>query len=156
MRKLSKRSMAVLASATAVITVSGIAYAYYLTDVAASGTGSASAAANNSLNITFAASTISGLVPGGSAQSTTVTFTNPNPYAVNYAGKTISVASVSGPTGCATNAVALLSGSAPLPAGVLAAGATTTVSVPVSMADSTTVDQSSCAGGTFTVTYSAS
>ncbi|HEU0131553.1 MAG TPA: hypothetical protein VFQ85_11255 [Mycobacteriales bacterium] len=156
MRVFSKRSLAVVATATAVVTAGGIAYAYYLTDVAASGTGSAAAAANNSASITFAASSITGLVPGGTAKSTTVTFTNPNPYAVNYAGKTISVSAVSGPAGCADNTVALLSGSAPLGAGILAAGASTTVSVPVSMADSASVDQTSCAGATLTVTYAAS
>jgi hypothetical protein len=156
MRKFSKRTIAVAGSAAVVMTAAGVAYAYYLTGVAGTGTGSATPAVNNALNLTFSASTISGLVPGAASVPTTVTFTNPNAYAVNFAGKTIAVSSVSGPAGCADNAVALLSGSVALPAGVLAKNASTTVVVPVSMADSTTVDQTACAGAPLTITYSAS
>lgn len=156
MRLSSRKSIVGIGSAAAVVLVAGAASAYYLTSVSGSGTGTATPAANASAAITFSASTVSGLVPGGSAVSSTVTFTNPNSYAVNYPAKTIAVSSVSGPTGCADNTVALLSGSAALPAGILAAGASTTVSVPVSMADSTTVNQNACAGASLTVTYSAS
>lgn len=153
---VTRKTFAALGGLIGATLVAGVASAYYLSGVAGSGTGTATTAVNNALDVTFVGSTISGLVPGGSAVSTTVTFTNPNPYAVNFPAKTVSVGSVSGPTGCATNAVALLSGTGTLPAGVLAAGATTTVTVPVSMADSTTVDQTACAGKTLTVTYVAS
>lgn len=157
MPRFRSRSALVLGAgvATAVL-AGGIAYAYYLTGVASSGTGSATAAPNTSQDVTFGASTVSGLVPGGAAVNATVTFTNPNAHAVGYAAKTIAVSGVSGPTGCATNAVAQLSGTATLPAGVLPANGTTTVTVPVSMADSTTVDQTACAGATLTITYAAS
>jgi len=154
---LRKRSTFVLAGgAAAALVAGGIAYAYYSTGVAPSGTGSATTATNNALDLTFGASTVSGLVPGGSAVNATVTFTNPNAYAVGHPAKTISVSGVSGPTGCASNAVALLGGTATLPAGTLQANGTKTVTVPVSMADSTTVDQTSCAGATLTITYAAS
>lgn len=152
----TRKSVIAVGTATAVVFVAGVASAYYLTSVSGSGTGSATPAANNSAAITFAASSITGLVPGAPAVDATVTFTNPNSYAVNYAGKTVSVSSVSGPAGCADNTVALLSGSAPLPAGILGAGLTTTVTVPVSMADSLTVNQNACAGASLTITYSAS
>lgn len=151
-----RRTLVLVASAAAALLAGGIAYAYYSAGVAPTGTGSAGAAANTSQDVTFGASTVSGLVPGGGPVDATVTFTNPNAYAVSHGAKTISVSSVSGPAGCATNAVALLSGTATLPAGVLAAGATTTVTVPVSMADSTTVDQTACAGASLTITYAAS
>ncbi len=157
MPTIRKRSTLVLvAGAAAALVASGIAYAYYTAGVASSGTGAASAAANTSLDITFGGSTVSGLVPGGSAVDATVTFTNPNAYAVGYGAKTIAVSSVTGPAGCATNAVAGLSGTGTLPAGVLAANGTTTVTVPVAMVDSTTVDQTACAGASLTITYSAS
>jgi hypothetical protein len=157
MRSMKTRTSVILVGASAAaVLVAGVASAYYLTSVSGTGTGTATPAANAATALTFAGSAISGLVPGGSAVSSTVTFTNPNPYAVSYPAKTIAVSSVSGPAGCATNAVALLSGSAPLAAGILAAGGTTTVSVPVSMADSTTVDQSACAAASLTITYSAS
>lgn len=156
MRKFSKRTMIVAASAATALTASGIAYAYYLAGVQGTGTGVATPGANGSLNVTWAATAISGLVPGGSAVDQTITFTNPNAYAVNYTAKSVAIDSVSGPTGCATNAVALLSGSATLPAGVLAAGDTTTVNVPISMADSTTVDQNACAGAALTINYTVS
>lgn len=156
MRKYSKRTIAVAGSAAVALTAAGVAYAYYATGIAGTGTGTATPAANESLDITFAASAISGLVPGGAPVSTTVTFTNPNAYAVGYPSRVVSVASVSSADpACASNAVALLSGTATLAAGVLDAGATRTLSVPVSMANSTTVDQTACAGEALTVTFSA-
>jgi hypothetical protein len=154
MRKLSKRSMTLVAATTAALTAAGVASAYYLTDLVATGTGAASTAANASASITWTTSSVTGLVPGGTAKTSTVTFTNPNAYAVNYASKTISVTSVSGATGCDL-ATSLIHGSAVLPAGVLAAGATTTLNVPISMDDSTTVDQTPCAGKTLTLGFAA-
>jgi len=153
MRKFSKRTMIVAASAATALTVGSIAYAYYLTGVQGTGTGSATPAANDSLQVSWSGTAITGLVPGGSAINQTITFTNPNSYSVNYPAKSIAISSVSGPANCATNAVALLSGSATLPAGVLAGNGTTTVNVPISMADSTTVDQTACAGAPLTINY---
>jgi hypothetical protein len=155
MRISTRKSVVAIGTTATLVLAAGVASAYYLTSVSGSGTGSATAAANNASALTFAASTVSGLVPGQTVNAT-VTFTNPNAYAVNYPAKTIAVSSVSGPSGCADNTVALLSGSGSLPAGILAAGGTTTVTVPVTMGDSTTVNQNSCAGGSFTITYSAS
>ena len=156
MRKYSKRTMLVAASATTALTVGGIAYAYYLAGVQGTGTGSATPAPNTSLQVSWSAAAITGLVPGGSAVNQVITFTNPNSYSVNYSARSVEIAGVTGPTGCATNAVALLSGSATLPAGVLAGGATTTVNVPISMADSATVDQTACAGAPLTISYTVS
>lgn len=153
MRTFSKRTMTVAATTAAALTAAGIAYAYYAGNIAGTGVGTATPAANTSVNITFAGSSIS-MAPGQSA-TTTVTFTNPNAWAVNYPAKTVSVSTVAGPAGCLTNAVAQLSGSANLPAGVLAAGATRTLDIVVSMADSMDTDQTACAGQPLTVTYAA-
>lgn len=155
MRKFTKRTVAVAGTAAIAITAAGVAYAYYATSIAGSGTGTATPAANASLPLTFGASTISGMLPGGSAVSTTVTFTNPNPYAVGYPSRVVSVSGVSGPAGCADNTIAQLSGTATLAAGIVAANSTKTLTIPVSMADSITVDQTACAGAALTVTYSA-
>lgn len=156
MLKLTSRKATVLiGTSAAVIAVTGAAYAYYVGAVNGSGTGTAATANTTVQNLTFAASPITGLVPGQS-QVTTVTLTNPNAFAVQYPGKTIAVSSVSGPTGCADNTVALLSGSAAWAGGVLAANATDTVNVTVAMADSTTVNQNACNNASFTITYSAS
>jgi hypothetical protein len=155
MRISTRKSVVAIGTTAALVAVTGIAYAYYATTVSGTGTGGASVASAAPAALTFAASTVTGLTPGGTVNAT-VTFTNPNAFAVGYPAKTVAVQSVSGPTGCATNAVAKLSGSGSLIAGVLAAGGTVPVTVPVTMEDSLTVDQSSCAGGTFTITYSAS
>lgn len=159
MRNLSKKSKVVVAGVAAgTLALSGVAYAYYNSTSSGSVDGSATAATSTINNVTpTAAASISGLVPGGSAQNAVVTLTNGNAFAVHLAaGKSVSVASVVGPAGCATNAVALLSGTVAIPAQTILANATTTVTVPVLMADSGTVDQTSCNGGTFTVTYTVS
>ncbi|HEX8003370.1 MAG TPA: hypothetical protein VF519_11820 [Mycobacteriales bacterium] len=158
MRTFSKRTMFVAGSTAVVLAAAGIAYAYYAGSIAGTGTGTATPAANTSQAISFASSAISDLAPG-TTKNATVTFTNPNAWAVSYPERTVSVSSVTGPAGCLTNAVAGLSGSATLPAGVLAkngaAGSTVTVSVPVTMADSMDVDQTACAGANLVVTYAA-
>jgi len=155
MRTFSKRTIAIAGSTAVALTAAGVAYAYYTGSIAGSGVGTATPAANPAATITFAAGAISGLVPGGSPVNATVTFTNPNAFAVSYPARTVSVSSVAGPAGCLTNATALLSGSGSLPAGVLAANGTQAVTVAVSMADSTTIDQTACAGAPLTVTYAA-
>lgn len=157
MRTFSKRTAVLAASSAAVVATAGIAYAWYSANVVGTGSGTATPAANTASAVTWAADPISGLVPGGSAVNQTLTFTNPNDYSVGYTAKSITISSVTGPTGCATNAVALLSApTATLPAGQLAGHATTTVNVAVSMGDSTTVDQSACAGAPLTINYSVS
>lgn len=151
----SRKATVLIGSTAAAVALAGVAYAYYVGSVAGSGTGSAATADTTVEDLTFEGSAITGLVPGTS-QVTTITFTNPNDFAVSYPATTISVDSVSGPAGCATNAVALLSGSANWAGGVLAANATATMPLTVSMEDSLTVNQNACNDGSFTITYSAS
>lgn len=156
MRKLTTRKATVLVGTGAAVTLlAGVAAAYYLGNVAGTGTGSAATANTTVQDLTFAGSAITGLVPGTS-QITTITFTNPNNFAVSYPAKTIAVSSVSGPTGCADNTVALLSGSASWAGAVLPANGTATLPLTVSMADSLTVNQNACNNASFTITYSAS
>lgn len=155
MRKLTKRSTIVAAAAATAMAASGIAYAYYQAGVAGSGSGSATtqALADAVDEVTFAADGVTGLVPGGS-DTATLTFTNPNTFSVAIPAKTVSVAGIT-TNGACSSAEALLSGTGSLGAQTLAAGATTTVDVLVTMANSPTVDQTACAGKTLTVNYSA-
>lgn len=156
MLKLTNRKATVLiGTSAALVAVAGAAYAYYVGAVNGTGTGSAATANTTVQNLTFAADAITGLVPGQS-QDTTITLTNPNDFAVQYPAKTIAVSSVSGPTGCADNTVALLSGSANWAGGVLEANGTDTVTVTVEMEDSTSVNQNACNDAEFEITYSAS
>jgi hypothetical protein len=134
----------------------GIAIAYYNADIAdSSNAGSASVAANQAQNIVATLGTAAtGLVPGGPASTLSVTLTNGNDYAVGVDAKTLSLdlaKLTSSLPGC-TNANALLS-AAPVTgySNVFAAKGTATVTFDVSMADSTTVDQTPCAGATFTI-----
>ena len=154
--KLTTRKATVgIGAATAVVLLAGIAAAYYIGNVTGTGTGAATTANTTVQDLTFAVSSASNLVPGGSA-SATISFTNPNAFAVQYPAKTISVSSVSGPTGCADNTVALLSGSANWAGGVLTANQVVTLPITISMADSATVNQNACNNKSFTITYSAS
>jgi hypothetical protein len=154
MRKFSKRTMIVAASTATVMTASGIAYAWYSANVAGTGTGSATPAAPTVQDVTFSASDISGLLPGGAAVATTVTPANPNPFSVHITAKTVSVSSATG--GACSSAEAALSGSATMVEQTIPAGGTgTPFTIDVSMGD-TSSSQDDCAGQALTVTYAAS
>lgn len=154
MRKFSKRTLVAGVAATTVLTAGGIAYAWYAAGVAGSGSGSATPAANTAADVTFSASSVSGLVPGGSAVTTTVTPQNPNPYSVRIAAHTVSVASAAG--GACSTDEAQLSGTGTMAAQTIPANsAGTPFTIDVSMADSLTTDQTDCAGTALTVTYAA-
>lgn len=157
MRKINKIAVA-LGTGAVLVAGSGAAFAY-LTEtgaVSATGdTGTVTPSAGTPTNLTWSAGTATGLVPGGSAQDVTITVSNSNTYSVNIGAWKFAVASVSGPTNCASNTVAQLSGSATTTAPfVVPAGGTNTVTVPVSMADDPTHDQSACLAP-LTVTFAA-
>ena len=150
-----------VATGAAILAGGGAAFAY-LSETghvsATGGTGTVTPSHGTSVSaITWSAGTATGLVPGSTSQNVTITLSDPNPYSVNIGSWTFAVSSVSGPTGCADNTVALLSGSATTPATfVVPTGVSTaTVTVPVTMADSTTIDQSKCIGAPLTVTFGA-
>lgn len=154
MRKLTKRTMLLAGSAAVVLTAGGIAYAWYAAGVAGTGSGSATPAANTAAPVTFSASSISGLLPGGAAVATTVTPHNPNPYSVRIAAHAVSVSSASG--GACSSDEAQLSGTGTMAAQTIPAGSNgTPFTVNVSMADDLTKDQTDCAGTALSVTYAA-
>ena len=158
--KLRYKIGVTVATGAAIIAGGSAAFAY-LSETShvspSGGTGSVSPSSGTVSNITWSAGTVTGLVPGGTSKNITITLSNSNSYSVNIGKWTFAVASVSGPTGCADNSVADLSGSATTPATfVVPAGLTNTVTVPVSMADLPGTDQSTCVSGApLTVTFSA-
>lgn len=155
MRKHSKRTMVVAASAATALTAGGIAYAWYQAGVAGTGSGSATPAANTAAAVTFSTTAVSGLLPGGAAVATTVTPHNSNPYSVRIAAHTVSVASASG--GACTTDEAQLSGSGTMAAQTIPANSSgTPFTINVSMADDATKDQTDCAGTALSLSYSAS
>lgn len=154
MPRFGKRSLSVIALGAAVLTIGGIAYAWYGANVAGTGTGSATPAAPTVQDVTFSASSVSGLLPGGAAVTTVVTPHNPNPFSVHIAQKTVSVASASG--GACSSAEAALSGSAVMVEQTIPANSDgTPFNLDVSMGE-TGGSQDDCAGTPLTVTYSAS
>jgi hypothetical protein len=161
MRKtqISKKQKATIVGGTvAALVMGGAAFAYWT----AGGSGSATAKADAAVSdLSLATSTISGLVPGATV-TVPVTATNPN-ATTSVAIKTLTAGAVtSDKTACtaliaapgtAVTAVA----TATSPAAVVAPNGGTAVvgSVDVTMANSATVDQSSCKGATFTVALTA-
>lgn len=149
-----KRALPVIVSAAVVLTAGGVAYAWYSASVAGTGTGSATPAAPSVQDVTFAASTVTGMLPGGAAVTTTVTPHNPNAFSVHIAQKTVSVSSASG--GACSSAEAALSGSAVMVAQTIPAGSDgIPFDLDVSMGE-TGASQDDCAGTPLTVTYTAS
>lgn len=136
----------------------GVAIAYYTTEIdTASAAGQASISPDQAQAIvaTFT-SAATGLVPGGPAQTLTLSLTNGNDYAVAVGGKTLSLdlANMTTATPNCTNAVALLSAQPVALTGaaqVFAKGETKSIDFVLSMGDSTTVDQTPCIGAEFTV-----
>jgi hypothetical protein len=150
----SRRYVVLAASTAVVLTAGGIAYAWYSASVAGTGTGSATPASPTVADVTFSASSVSGLLPGGPAVTTVVTPHNPNPFAVHITQKTVSVSSGSG--GACSAAEAALSGSATMVEQTIPASSDgTPFDLDVSMGE-TGASQDDCAGTTLTVTYAAS
>lgn len=154
MRRFGKRSVVVGASLAVVLTASGIAYAWFSANVAGTGSGSATPGSPTVADVTFSASSVSGLLPGGPAVSATVTPHNPNPFSVHITQRTVSVSSASG--GACSAAEAALSGSATMVEQTIPANSDgTPFTIDVSMGE-TGASQDDCAGTALTVTYTAS
>jgi len=93
MRKMTKRSLAVGAAA-ALMTTTGVAWAYWTTTGA--GTGSATTGTSASADaITLAqVGTLTGFYPGSTAQNVVVQATNPAAYSQKVGNVTVTVAAV--------------------------------------------------------------
>lgn len=153
MNKTSARILAVGLPLVAVV-ATGASFAYWT----GGGTGSASSAAAAAVSdVTLSATTVTGLVPGGSVV-VPVTATNPN------ATTSVSIATLT--AGAVTSdllgCTAVISGATAVATSPTAAvvvppnnGTASFGSVTVKMVNSPTVDQDACKGATFTVALSA-
>ncbi len=153
-----KRIAAVVLSGAVLLGAGGIAAAYFST----SGSGSGSAATGNAsgpLTITQVG-TVTGLLPGGPAQTINYSVTNTS-AGVQYVGPvTVTVTGVTtgslvGPEACATSMYSTTLGSAP---GSIAPGATATGTATILMKDDGN-NQNNCqaanGGGALTLSFSA-
>jgi hypothetical protein len=149
---MKKRKILPVAIAlVAVIAVSGVAYAYWT----AGGTGPGSATAGDVSTLTVnQTNTITGLYPGGPAQTLTGDFTNPNTYSVFAGHVTATVGSVTGNPGTCPLTDFVVGGtanvSALIPAGANK-GAWTGLTIQLS---ETGVNQDGCKNATVHLTYS--
>jgi hypothetical protein len=154
MYKLSKKSV-VIAAGTILFLSAGAAYAYWTNTGSGSGTAATGTNAAVTVNQT---SSISGLYPGGSAQTLSGDFTNPNSGATWVTAVTatgLSVDSTHATAGC-LSADYTLGGSAAVAASVPAGanqGSWTGLTIQL---NNTVISQDACKGATITITYSSS
>jgi hypothetical protein len=135
---------------------SGLAAAYYNATISSTSlAGGATTAPATPANIVATlGSAATGLVPGAAPVPLEVTLTNPNSHSVGIAGRvlTLDMANLVASRPECTPGEALLSAAPSAPVNhVFPAGGTHTVTFQVSMADSLTVDQTDCAGASFTI-----
>jgi hypothetical protein len=96
-RKNGRRAVKVLALVGGLTLVGGVAFAYWTQG--GTGTGTASTGTTTANLAVHQTSSISGLAPGGSAQTISGNFDNPNSSPVYVASVTVSIASVTKATG---------------------------------------------------------
>lgn len=96
MRKFTKKTVAVVATATILLSGAGVAFAYWT----AGGSGNGEATTGTNVSITAVqTSTVSAMAPGDTAQSLNGTFLNDNDGPVYVTTVTASIASVTKDTG---------------------------------------------------------
>ena len=91
MSTFSKKKKTAVATIALMMVTGGAAVAYW--SVGGSGTGTAQTGSTVDITV-VQTSTVSGLAPGGSAQTLSGTFTNPNPGPVHVMTVTASIASI--------------------------------------------------------------
>jgi len=157
MRKLSKKTLAV---ATTVVLLSGggAAFAYWTNS--GTGTGTATTTTTTVALVVNQTSTISGMYPGGPAQTLAGTFDNPNAGAMHVTAVTAASYAIDAAHVTAGCTVAggnyTLGGTAPVNADVpagLAKGAWTGLTITMNNLATT---QDFCKGATVTITYASS
>jgi hypothetical protein len=146
-----RKFIPVAVALVAIIALSGVAYAYW----SSTGTGTGSATTGTSVALTAAqTNTITGLVPGGSAE-VDITVHNPATFSQSFNAVTIAVTAATG--GCD---ISWFSTTTPTISGpvVLAAGATTAAYTTgsVSMTDLIGTNQNTCKNSTLTLTFTVS
>lgn len=147
-RYVGRSATAGVATALGLVLTSGVALAFWSTG----GSGSGTATARSSLNLTGTLSTVSGLYPGASL-SVTVTVANPNPFPVKVTAVTGGTVTTTA-SGCTTTGVTFTSQTTSN--GLGASGFTvpansTGTALPSSTVAMDNTSLNACQGATFTV-----
>lgn len=152
MKRMTRSGYIATGTAAAVLVFGGgAAFAFWTSS--GSGTGTAAAGTTADVSITQTGS-ITGLYPGGPAQTISVDITNPNAGDITLAGVTASVSSTSD-AGCTA---ADFSISGPVwSGGIIAGGAVQAASgATITMLDRAGVNQDACKGVTINLAFAAS
>jgi hypothetical protein len=139
-----------VAAALAAVVGTGVAVAYYRSNVATTGTGSAALAGTQAVTLNTTGAVSTGVYPGGPGADITITVANP--YAQAIAVKTIAIngsIAVSGASGTCTTTGLSIAAPAQLPASVNASS-TLTLTLTSVVKMGLTAD-SGCQGATFTI-----
>ena len=152
----SKKTFAVVASATAAVLVGGgVAVAYWTTT--GTGTGSATAGTTASLVVTQTTATPTGLYPGGPASSLDLSVSNPGTSAVRIFTLTAAPTGTSNEPGCLPANFATTPITVPGAGVLIGPGASVSFPAATTVAlQETGVDQNACKNATVTITYSVS
>jgi hypothetical protein len=137
---------------TTVLVLNGVALAYRLASVSASGTGPATVS-SGAATLAITASSTAGLYPGGPAGSVTITVQNTYPKAITITSLVAGTPTISGATGTCTNAdISVVAPTTGLPLTV-AAGTTSAATVLTGSVKMGTNAQNGCQGATITVPF---
>lgn len=152
MKRMTRNGYILTGTAAAVLVLGGgVAFAFWTSS--GTGTGTAAAATTASVDIAQTGS-ITGLYPGGPAQTISIEITNPNSSAVTLTGVTASVSGTSD-AGCTADDFSI---SGPVwGGGTIAGGAVQSASsATISMLDRAGVNQDACKGATINLAFAAS
>jgi hypothetical protein len=136
---------------TTVLVLNGVALAYRLGTVAASGTGSATAG-SGAATLAITSSSAAGLYPGGPAGSVTITVQNTYPKAITVTTLVAGTPVITGAPGCTNADISVVTPTTGLPLTV-ASGATSAATALTGSVKMGTNAQNACQGATITVPF---
>jgi hypothetical protein len=150
MRRHLTKKRSILLGAAASLAVAAVAVAFWTSSGSGSGTAATGTAGNVTVNQT---STVSGLYPGGPAQTLSGDFTNANGFSVNIASITATVSATSDETACPTSNFVIGGSAGPytVPDGTNV-GSWSGLTVAL---QETNANQDGCQGKSITVSYTA-
>jgi hypothetical protein len=119
MRKITKRTTAIIAASVIAVGAAGAAWAAWIV----TGTGTSSVTAGSSVALTVTGTEVTGALVPGSTSNVQFTVSNPNKFPVQI--NTITLDQFSGTTGCAASNITANSGATPPAASALLVPAAT-------------------------------
>lgn len=151
MRKTTKRTLAVAATAVLLFGGAGAAYAYWT--ATGTGTGTGTTAAGSAVTV-VQTSVVSNLAPDSTPQALSGTITNPSDAPVVISGITAAVTSTSNPL-CLTSWFAI-AGTITFPAQIAVDDTSAWSGATVQLVNNPAVNQNACKTATITITYTVS